>query len=345
MKRSSRLLVSHPFNPPLKVSGAKFTDAAGANPLLMGFYPCCYFQEWCDYRADLKNQGQTPGHNKWKTPHDMIADASDAGFNLAVIRVGPWWNPFQGGLKHPIYYRAYEQVGDKADLSRFRADFWDHKKADLDYLTSLRMYVEVSLLDVWAFKNDGVIMPWNRKYNIQGFNDGGCSQLTKPPHKHAERWIRKTVRTLGYGKNVIWEIGNESFGCEGALRSTWETGVVRIIRDEEKKRGYIKHLIGSNAAPLIPDTPWASYQSYHERNTDIAKLSRQLGRPVQVNEVNPFIRWRDWSAYTQNAMKNSLHYVFWLSDSSDKNITSALKEAGRIRQAQGFAATAVGVGS
>jgi len=307
--------VFHPYDPPLKVISGRFTDVSGRDALLMPWGFCCYFVDLTDLSFD-----------RWRTLRQMLIDVSAAGFNAIGIRLGPYWHA-DCCDRDMTNLRAYETVNGKADLTRWNANYWAERRSDVETSAAFKMYLELDCVDCWELKPRYAIFgPWHPANNIQGFSGGDAGIVQRSPHAHAEAFVRKLVFELGRYPNVIFQIGNE---CNViGVSEAWERGIVDIIRDEERRHGYILHLIGTNSEKSNP--VWADYESFHTHSLPPVKARR----PTQVNEFNPAMPAVEWGPKALEMMHRGGAFAFWLSDSDDQNITAALEEGRRIRDGQ-----------
>ena len=83
--------------------------------------------------------------------------------------------------------------------------------------------------------------------------------------------------------NVIYQLGNEN-GLVPGFQPDWERSMAAIIRDEEGRRGYRRHLIGTQSQlGILINDPAIDYAEFH---TDGGSVSGRA-KPTGVNEVQP----------------------------------------------------------
>lgn len=278
--------------PVLKANGSKWSTE------LIGISSCCGNWGWPQISADLLK--------RW----------SGAGGNLVHIRLGPFWKISEG-----VQFDAYESVGSKADLTRFRAAYWTALTALIDSAASQGVYVEVDMIDGWPMRPaNQKTSPWLAANNIQGETAIGCGQLQgklKPRH---EAWVRKIVSTVAR-PNVIYQIGNENGVCSPPVTAAWESDMVRIIRDEEKKHNHIPKMIGTNSEiGAIESLPEITYVSLHQ---DLAAAVHH-GKPTGVNEY-PKITPNTYAAQLRSARTMSTRFDLWLDDASESDLNAYLQ--------------------
>lgn len=311
-----------PFDPPLGVAAGRFVDAAGRDARLMGLLPCCYFVDFTNLRRE--------SFDRWTSLRAMVAEASAAGFNYLEMRFGPYWISDCCDRDMSVL-RAYAKAPDgRADLGHWDDAYWAKRVKDAETAREFRMYYLLDAVDCWQMKPAYFgLSPWARANNVQGFDGSGQGIVARAPHAHAEALIRKEVLELGRFDHTAWQVGNE---CNLiGVSQEWERGVVAIIRDEERRRGYIRHLVGTNSERANPD--WADFESFHTHDLPPSRLRR----PSQVNEFNPAMPAAEWGGKARTMMARGGAFHFWLSDSDDENIANALAEARRIRQEQSSA--------
>lgn len=251
-----------------------------------------------------------------------------AGANWTTIRCGPlfgfgWFGPdFISGDET---YRQYVTRGGKADLSTFDPFYFDRVRAILRKCLSLRLYVEVDLVDGWTLERPAA-HPWTRANNVQGFSGGDCSILSRAPHGYAIAFVRRLVHETGMFPHVTYQIGNETFDCRGLVSEAWERGIVAAVRAQEEDDKYIRHLVGSNAYPTLPLQPWADYESWHQ------PFAAPVGpRPRQVNEYGKGLSAEAWGIQARIALARGGAFHYWLGDDSPERVNATLSEMTRIR--------------
>lgn len=263
----------------LSAQGTRFALPTGEPITLRGAIPCCTHEEgepepeWplvsAAYRAHVKALGNV---------------------NFFHIRLGPWRTAAPDGETHLAHIGgAYMEVGGKADLTSWNPTFWSHIDALLSSAGDAGQWVEVDVADGWGLKRakagiGGTYHPWSPANNMSGVdlvdNVGSVSVLAEAIW---ERYIRKVVEVCGRYGNVIFQLGNENSQIPG-FDPIWERSMVGVIRDEEQRRGYPRHLIGtqSERSDLIND-PAIDYVEMHTQGGPTPSTSK----PTCVNEYNP----------------------------------------------------------
>ena len=85
--------------------------------------------------------------------------------------------------------------------------------------------------------------------------------------------------------NVVYEDGNE-IGIVGGYAPAYSTSLAAIIHDEESRRGFARHLVGSNSGDATTlASPLIDYGELHQRSA--ASTGQCGGKPCLVNEYNP----------------------------------------------------------
>lgn len=272
---------------PLFTNGPKFVDATGKPFFILGAVECC-------------NAG--PCKFDWPFLSKCWIDLLHSyGANYTHMRVGPITKTEDPSQAPYTRYRVYAtHSSGRANIDIFNQAYFDAGDEILKYAASKGIVVEVSLIDAWEMKEgsqDGVGNPWCLRYSVNPFNECYANQLSKPPHKYAERLINKVVQEWGDNKNIIWEISNES-GVPGTLMmgippekphlipewevsTLFEIGIVNLVRAAEVKYGYVKHLIGTNSErEKIEKLPQVDYINLHNRWPGNSKFNK----PVIINE-------------------------------------------------------------
>ena len=213
------------------------------------------------------------------------------GVTFLHMRLGPFLTTGNGETDWASTGGGYVEVAGKADLTQFNEAFWSRVSALISGARARGQYVEVDLIDGWAIKHCrwGDIpgySAWDSAFNVQG--EDHCATAGSDavaPGSVAERWIRKVVEETGRFDNVLYEDGNE-VGLIAGYTTAWTTSLHDLVRDEEQRRGYGRHLFGTNSGQL------AALQSaavdYGELHQNAAATADQCaGKPCLVNEYNP----------------------------------------------------------
>ena len=105
------------------------------------------------------------------------------------------------------------------------------------------------------------------------------------PGSVADQWIRKVVQETGRFDNVLYQDGNE-VGLVAGYATAWTTSMHDVIRDEEQRQGYARHLFGTNSgrAATMQHTS-VDYVELHQ--DDSATPAQCANKPCLVNEYNP----------------------------------------------------------
>jgi len=199
----------------------------------------------------------------------------------------PWRGPIrQPGLIHP------ETLSTRADLAQWNPAFWAMVDEIVGYAESKGLRIEVDVDDGWGVKHCkrkdiGDYHPWQRENNVQGQDlCDAAGTIEVQPGDPFDKWIRKVVEVLGKHGGVIWQIGNEDNLIPG-FSPAWELSHAAIIKDEELRRGYKAHPIGTQTEnPGIIADPRIDFSEWHTGGTAI-NLANCQGKPCGVNEYNP----------------------------------------------------------
>jgi hypothetical protein len=226
------LLAAAPIAQPLAVRGTAFSEE------LRGAVICC---------EDAKKNGWPLVSRK------ALRQMARAGVNWTHVRLGPY-PPEAEGREFAAY--AADGSWDPA--------FWRRVRDVLAEARRLGIYVEVDVIDAWAFE-----------HGRTAFRED-CSAMAGPPRRHHLRWIRKVAAETGDFPNVTYQVGNETFDCDAS--PAWELGVRDALR---AALGPLVRLIGTNShdPDLEPEFDYAA------RHVDEAQTPGP--RPVIVNETGP----------------------------------------------------------
>lgn len=292
----------------LRAAGARFVLPGGAPVAFRGAIPCCSTEE-----------GEA--NPEWPLASGAFRQrARDLGdVNFLHIRLGPWrpeatsdqWVRDLGG--------AYlEAGGDKVDLTRWNPAFRSKVDALLADAGDAGQWVEVDVCDGWGLKHAKLgdfgpawaYHPWLSRNNIQN-QDWITSAATGAIAAGSvfEVWVRRVVETTGRHGNVIYQLGNEN-GLIPGFRPDWERSMAAIVRDEEARRAFGRHLIGtqSQLGALIND-PAIDYAEFHTNGGTVNGLSK----PTGVNEYNPEppLQGAAMHSHYCTAAANGVMYWLW----------------------------------
>jgi hypothetical protein len=99
----------------------------------------------------------------------------------------------------------------------------------------------------------------------------------------AEAWVRKVVQETGAFDNVLYQDGNELVLVQG-YSPLWTTTMRDLIRAEEQRLGFSRHLIDTNSDHA---TSMRAVDYVERHQTQPAQPADCLGKPCLVNEYNP----------------------------------------------------------
>jgi len=291
----------------LRTTGNRFVRPDGALVTLRGAIPCCTTEdgeanpEWPLASAAFRQRAR---------------DLGDV--NFLHIRLGPWraevtsdqWVRDLGG--------AYlEAGGDKVDLTKWNPALWSKVDMLLADAGDAGQWVEVDVCDGWGVKHAKLgdfgpawaYHPWLPHNNVQG-EDWIASAGTGAIAAGSvfEAWARRVVERTGRHGNVIYQLGNEN-GLIPGFKPDWERSTAALIRDEEGRRAYGRHLIGtqSQLATLIND-PSIDYAEFHTNGGTV----NALAKPTAVNEYNPDPPLQGAAAHSHYCTAAASGVMYWL---------------------------------
>ncbi|MDP1828935.1 MAG: hypothetical protein Q8L48_37080 [Archangium sp.] len=229
----------------------------------------------------------------WPLFNETWMDLTAAkGVTFLHMRVGPFmtstangetdWAPIGGG---------YVESGGKADLTRFNEVFWQRVRALIAGARSRGQYVEVDVIDGWGIKHCrwgdlAGYSAWDSAFNAQAADHcATAGSAAVAPGSVADQWIRKVVRETGRFDNVLYQDGNE-VGLIAGYTTAWTTSMHDVIRDEEQRQGYARHLFGTNSG-LMATMQHASVDYGELHQDDSATPAQCANKPCLVNEYNP----------------------------------------------------------
>lgn len=240
---------------------------------------------------------------------------SGKGVNFLHARLGPFLTGSGGESDWAATGGGYADVGGKADLTAWNGAFWSRVRALIEYAGDRGLWVEVDIADGWGIKHcrwgdTPGYSPWDAAWNVQGedwCNDGGSREIIGDDVH--ERWVRKVVEETGRYGNVIFQDGNE-IGIVGGYAPEWTLSIRNIVRDEEQKRGYPRHLLGTNSGDDgVLQAVGIDYAEFH-RDT-AADPAQCHGKPCLVNEYNPNPPMTPVELFAQYCAARAAGTYFW----------------------------------
>ncbi|MCC6335294.1 MAG: hypothetical protein IT380_15055 [Myxococcales bacterium] len=213
------------------------------------------------------------------------------GATFLHMRLGPFRTEGNGETDWAAVGGGYVEANGQADLTRFNERFWSRVRELLGKARARGLYVEVDVVDGWGVKHcrwgdlPGY-SAWEAAFNAQGLD--GCATAASGPVAPGgvhEAWIRKVVAETGAFDNVLYEDGNE-VGLVQGYDSEWTRTMAVLIRDEEARRGYPRHLFGTNSGDATA-MQLADVDYLEEHQNQPLAASQCFGKPCFVNEYNP----------------------------------------------------------
>ena len=315
---------------PLRVDGTRFVRVNRRGEIetvkLMGAVACC-------------DSAKTGSGWPWAS-EAFLKQAAAHGANYAHIRLGPFTNAetptklFEGDPKlyrfEPYIRLAHPTPGYHSMYNPrdgWAPGYWDSVKRLLSIALDLGLYVEVDVADGWVLRN-------NRLVNIEGTMVNSLSpwesaepsiKLSTPRTWHRE-WVEGVALETGSFPNVIYSIGNENFLPAGKVGPDWELGIQGIIRGVEAKRGYVRHLIGTNS--LLPEIEKkVDYVITHDQQA----VKPRWGHPLIVNENGDKLTAAEWAAQARRARVLGSEMMLWRGDMNETQFQAALDEMAKIQ--------------
>ena len=257
----------------LEVRGGAFALADGGLVDVRGAVSCC------------------GGGYGWPLVDEAWLDLTAAnGITFLHLRLGPFLTTSTNGETDlAAFGGGYLEAGGKADLRQFNPRFWTRLRALLRLARARGQWVEVDVIDAWAIKHcrwgdlPGY-SAWERASNVQ--NDDLCATAGSgpiAPGSVAEAWVRKVVQETGDFDNVLYQDGNELDLVQG-YSPAWTTTMRDLIRAEEHRLGFGRHLIGTNSNHA---TSMRAVDYVERHQSQPASPADCLGKPCLVNEYNP----------------------------------------------------------
>ncbi|HET8647110.1 MAG TPA: hypothetical protein VFO85_16555, partial [Vicinamibacteria bacterium] len=199
-----------------------------------------------------------------------------------------------------------EFAGYRADGSWNEA-FWARVRGLLAEAARLGIYVEVDVIDAWAFE-----------HGRNAFGDD-CEAMKRAPDRRHLRWIRKVAAETGGFPNVMYQVGNETFGC--GVAPEWELGV----RDALRAALAQPRLIGTNSHRPELEAEF----DYVARHLDEAQPP--AARPVIVNETGP-LSPAEFRKQRDAARSQGTTFVLWRGGMNARQWSRALRFLGYARR-------------
>jgi hypothetical protein len=249
------LLLAAPIVQPLEAQGTRFSVP------LRGAVVCC---------EDAKGNGWPLVSVK------ALRRLAREGVNWTHVRLGPYPAAAEGAE-----YAAF--LGD----GQWNPRFWERVRTMLGEAARLGIYVEVDVMDAWAFE-----------HGRSAFGES-CDVMAAAPRRHHLKWIRKVAAETGGFPNVMYQVGNETFDCKASPE--WERGVRDALR-EALPAG--PRLIGTNSHDPAIEAGF----DYAARHVDEAQAP--AGRPVIVNETRPLTP-RQFQEQLAAAERLGSTFVLW----------------------------------
>lgn len=272
---SALLLAAAPIVQPLTVEGPRFSVP------LRGAVVCC----------------EQAKENGWPLVSvKALRTLAAAGVNWTHVRLGPYPAWAEGPA-----FAAYTADGG------WNPAFWQKVRRILAAAAALGIYVEVDVIDAWAFE-----------HGRNAFGED-CTAMARAPQRQHLRWIRKVAEETGGFPNVMYQVGNETFDCDAS--PDWEKGVRDALR---AALGAQARLVGTNSH----DPGLEAEFDYAARHVDEAQAP--AGRPVIVNETRGLTPAR-FEAQLEAAARLGSTFVLWRGTMNDRQWTRALGIVGVSR--------------
>ena len=263
------LLAAAPITQPLQVEGTRFSVP------LRGAVVCC-------------EQAKANGWPLVNVP--ALRALAAAGVNWTHVRLGPYPPGAEGDA-----FAGYAPGGGWNDA------FWQKVRRILSTAAALGIYVEVDVIDAWAFE-----------HGRSAFGQD-CTAMARAPERRHLRWIRKVAAETGGFPNVTYQVGNETFDCPAA--PAWELGVRDALREALGER---RRLIGTNSH----DPELEAQFDYAARHVDEAQAPP--GRPLIVNETRP-LSPAQFETQLRAARRLGSTFVLWRGTMNDRQWQRALR--------------------
>ncbi|MEW5742374.1 MAG: hypothetical protein AB1938_25880 [Myxococcota bacterium] len=213
------------------------------------------------------------------------------GATFLHMRLGPFRTQGNGETDWAAIGGGYVEENGKADVTRFNERFWGRVRELIRKARARGLYVEVDVVDGWGVKHcrwqdiPGY-SAWDAAFNAQNVDycATAASGPVAPGSVH-EAWIRKVVAETGEFDNVLYQDGNE-VGLVQGYDSEWTRTMHALIRDEEARRGFPRHLFATNSGDATAmQLPEVDYLEAHQNQP--LSAAQCFGKPCFVNEYNP----------------------------------------------------------
>lgn len=306
----------------LKAAGKMFTDAAGDRVEIAGYSSCCTSED----------PEPSPDWSLWAKPYQdfLLPKYGSAGRRVLVhMRLGPW-------TPNEWFPEAIREVGGpylvqpdgRVDLAQWNPKYWARVEQIHEFMRQAGVNAEDDLVDGWACKKrkgfweaEGMprYHPWLAENNIQGIDAYSLcgkreivSGSADPVQQVHERWIRKAVEVTGRYDNVIYQDGNE-ISLVDSYSPAWTASIGNLIRDEEAKRGYVRHLYGTNAAASSAQLEQVDYATIHTSTPMRQQDCGTTAKPCRNSEYNPDppFRGEQMQLLYCDARAKGLYWDFW----------------------------------
>lgn len=315
---------------PLMVKGTSFIDGATGKVFrMMGPEACC---------EDSKSGGW-PGVNE-----QFIRLAKEHGANIVFMRLGPY--TMEGEPKAPMF------VGDKTLYSfepyirlkhptpgyhsmynprdGFEPSYWPRQRRIVEIARDAGLMVMVDIADAWLMRN-------NRTQVIEGTVVQticaweSCEPTIKlsPPRTWHARWTEEITKQLGRYPNVLFSIGNEAFLPKNQVGPKWEFGIRDIVRAQEKKYGYVRHLIGTNS--MLPEIEKGV--DFVIEHGPVAHAPR-WNKPLVNTESSDKLDARAWGVEARRARRLGSAMMLWRGNMLEAEWQGALDDMQKIQEGQ-----------
>ncbi|MBI5528794.1 MAG: hypothetical protein HY897_20885 [Deltaproteobacteria bacterium] len=282
----------------LSAAGGTLTLPGGAPVEFSGAISCC------------------GGAYGWPVFDEAWVDYVDGyGVKFLHARLGPFLTGEGGESDWTSTGGGYVETGGKADLSRFNTAFWARVRALIEYAGGKGIWVEVDIADGWGMKHcrwgdTPGYSAWDPAGNIQGedwCDDAGSREIIGADVH--EQWVRKAVFETGRYGNVIYQDGNE-IGIVGGYAPEWTLSIRNIVRDEESRNGYARHLLGTNSGDEgVIKAVGIDFAEFHQDGA--ADPGQCHGKPCLVNEYNPDPPLTPEELHAEFCAARSMGTYFW----------------------------------
>lgn len=267
----------------------------------------------------------------WPLFDTAWADTTRAyGVDFLTVRLGPFLTGPGGESDWSKTGGPYVEVQGKADLSQPNGAFWAAVRSLVEYAGTHGTWVEVDVADGWSIKHCRAgdlpgYSAWDKAWNVQAVdacaNAGGGAIVPSSVH---DAWVRKVFEETGPYGNVIYQDGNE-IGLVPGYSPAWTASIESILRDVESKRGFPRHILGTNSGNATTmQSAGVDYVELH-RNT-AASPSLCAGKPCLVNEYNPDPPMTPNQLHDEvcAARANGTYFWYWRHGQSAQDMAATL---------------------